>query len=75
MTLPSMYIFETAKLVKSNMSLFKPNVNFNRRAESQVNLIMPAPRLKLYRKNCYFMACLIYNSIPKQITDMDYNSF
>jgi hypothetical protein len=73
LTLPAMYIYEIAKLVKENLSLFHLRDNANRRAETHVPLSMPAPRLELYRKNCYYMATLVYNSIPKSISDLCYN--
>lgn len=36
---------------------------------------MPVPRLELFRRNCVYMAPLIYNTLPKSITELPYKKF
>lgn len=75
LTAPSIYIYEVAKFVKCNKSLFQINDNTSRRKVTHKNLQMPVPRLETFRKSCVYMAPLIFNSIPQQIATLTYNRF
>jgi exonuclease III len=75
LTVPAIYVYEMGKFVKQNVSLFELRDNRNKRAETHLPLNMPGPKVKLYRDNCYYMAVLIYNSIPLEITSLPVTQF
>ncbi|KAJ8718634.1 hypothetical protein PYW08_002871 [Mythimna loreyi] len=75
LTAPCIYIYEIAKFVKTNSSLFEVNNNFNKRKVTQYLLKIPVPRIEMFRRSCVYMAPLIYNSLPSWITELPYNKF
>lgn len=60
LTLPSIYILETAMFVKKHISLFE-KVKSDRRKN---NLSVPTHNLIMYRNSPYYRAVLIYNKLP-----------
>jgi hypothetical protein len=62
-TLPSLYILETATLVRKNLHLFK----FNQNTRRCHNLELPEPKLEIYKNGPYYRAIKINNKIPNQI--------
>lgn len=64
LTLPSLYILETVMFVRKHYSFFEQRDNSNRRVATQRPLVMPRPRLELYKRNCAYMTCKIYNKLP-----------
>ncbi|KAF9813457.1 hypothetical protein SFRURICE_000968, partial [Spodoptera frugiperda] len=75
LTVPSIYIYEVAKFIRANPALFEVKDNVNKRKATRVLLQMPVPRLELFRRNCVYMAPLIYNTLPKSITELPYKKF
>ncbi|CAD0198524.1 unnamed protein product [Chrysodeixis includens] len=70
LTVPCIYIYEVAKFVKYHSYLFTFNDNTFKRKTNHLPLKMPVPKLELFRKNCAYVAPLIYNSLPKGMTDL-----
>ncbi|KAJ8718199.1 hypothetical protein PYW07_006827 [Mythimna separata] len=75
LTAPCIYIYEIAKFVKSNFSIFEPKNNNKKRKATHYQLQLPVPKIELFRRSCVYMAPLIYNSIPNFITDLPYGKF
>lgn len=75
LTVPCIYIYEIAKFLRSNLTLFEPRDNTNKRKATHMAYQIPVPRLELFRRSCIYMAPLIYNSLPKFITDLPYKKF
>ena len=75
LTVPNMFIYETAKFVKFNIHLFDINTNENKRKVTQSYLKMPVPRLEMFRRSCVYMAPLVFNSLPKEIVNQPYRKF
>lgn len=75
LTVPCIYIYEVAKFVKYHSHLFTANDNTFKRKINHLPLKMPVPKLELFRNNCAYMAPLIYNSLPKGMTDLPYKRF
>lgn len=64
-----------AKFVKGNYSLFTPYTFGKNKTSRDLRLKVPAPKLELFGKNCFYMAPLIYDSLPNCIVDLPYNKF
>lgn len=75
LTLPSLYILESVMFVRSHYNLFEKQDNSNRRTATQKPLIMPRPRLELYKRNCAYMTCKIYNNLPCFLLEKRGNMF
>lgn len=75
LTVPCIYIYEVAKFLRSYPMLFKPKDNTNKRKVTHLLYEMPVPRLQIFRKNCVYMAPLIYNALPKRITQLPFKKF
>lgn len=59
---PSIYIFETAK-VRKHIHLYE----FTKSARRKDMLLLPAPRLQLYKSSPYYSSIVIYNKLPIKI--------
>lgn len=75
LTVPCLYIYEVAKFVKYHSHLFASNDNTFKRKINRLPLQMPVPKLEMFRKSCAYMAPLIYNSLPRGMTDLPYKRF
>lgn len=76
LTLPSLYILETALFVKSNPALFlrlEDVVSRNRRDNSRLR--MPSTKTALMAKSILCMAPKIFNKLPLQIRELPLNKF
>lgn len=76
LTLPSLYILEMSKFVKSNFNLFTQLKNvckFNTRYPQK--LVQRKTASKLRQRNCCCMAIKIFNNIPEEIKILPYNRF
>lgn len=69
LTLPCIYILETATFVAQNKHLFVIAKNFsNRNIRNPNNLIINvAPNTSRFLRNCYMMSIKIYNKVPNSI--------
>lgn len=75
LTVPCMYIYEIARFLRCNSTLFDRKNNSGKRKATHLDFEMPVPRLELFRRSCVYMGPLIYNSIPKFITQLPFNKF
>lgn len=75
LTVPCLYIYEAAKFLRSNPTLFERKDNTNKRKATHMDFEMPVPKLELYRRSCVYMAPLIYNALPKAITQLPFKKF
>lgn len=76
LTVPSLYIYETAIFVRTHMYLFekkKDKINFMSRYPDKI--WMPLCRTKLRSTNSYIMCIKIYNSIPEALKKLNLNIF
>lgn len=63
LTVPCIYILDVVKFVRNNIAEFK-FVSSSRRNNQ---LVLPTPRLELFRNSPYYRAISIYNKIPLNI--------
>lgn len=66
LTLPSLYIFETAVFVRSNLNLFN-----KLKSKRDTKLCAPVRSTTLFSKSIFGMAPKIYNKLPKCIRNID----
>lgn len=78
LTLPSMYIYEIGKFVKTNPHLFKTTSDiYNTKSARHANRLgyPKTPKSAYYTKNCYAMCIKVYNALPKDIKEMCFHKF
>lgn len=76
LTIPSLYILETAMLVKSNVNLFhrlSDVVVRNRRDNNKVYI--PNSKTAFMRKSVFRMAPCIYNKLPESVRNLSCSLF
>lgn len=79
LTVPSLYILETCKIVRQNIELFK-NVDDSYTGSiglrKRNKLILPKSNLSMHQTGPYSMAIRLYNALPKHLKEIDkYNKF
>lgn len=76
LTLPSLYILETALFVKRNPNLFpRMAESFPRNRRDKTKLCLHASRTALMRKSVICMAPIVYNKFPKSWKDLSSDQF
>lgn len=78
LTVPCLYIFETATFIKSNPELFETladTVTRSRRKNTQNILRLQKANTALLRKSIYGMAPKIYNRLPDELRSLNGNPF
>lgn len=63
LTLPSIYILESAIFVRQNINLFEYVKSDRRKA----NLTLPTPRIEMFRNSPLYRCILLYNKLPDYI--------
>lgn len=77
LTLPCMYILESALFVRKNPNLFaKASELYPRNTRNPDRIVLPKlPRTSMYLNSSYVMCGKIYNAIPSEIKSLPHNKF
>lgn len=76
LTLPCMYILETAKFVKSHPEIFEDaKIVTSKVLRTNKLLLKKKPKTVFYLNNCYAMCVKIYNALPSYIRLLPKNRF
>lgn len=67
LTLPSIYILEAAMFVRQHLNLFK----FVESTRRNTKLVLPTPKLEMFRDSPLYRCILIYNKIPDTLKKVD----
>lgn len=70
LTLPSICILESATFVRKNIHLF----NFNTNPRRNLDLILPEPKIDIFKKGPYYTSIQIYNHVPSFIKSEENNN-
>lgn len=76
--LPCMYIKKACLFVKKHPELFRSRSDVfvgKQRSQYKDLLYQPPCRTAIYRKNAYNMCIVVYNNLPADIRQMEYNKF
>lgn len=80
LTLPSLYILETALFVRRNMTLFKLKKDTQSTRQLRTKYVydikLPQSTMQMYRNGPYYSAIKIYNNLPETIkSENEYKTF
>jgi hypothetical protein len=82
LTLPSLYILESCKIVRQNISLFKNVDDYYHHCTGRMELrkrnklLVPTSHLAIHETGPYSMSVKLYNTLPKHIKEIDkYDKF